>query len=170
VTIRDVVLREDVESVTTDGFRLMNMAKYRQITHISVNEAALNSEAAYRRGFCHGAQAAADNALDLYRAGYTRQTEVYNIINEWIFVDLYTWRRRQDNEPKNDYLAPGLRIRDWKEIRKEVIARDGAVCSHCGALNEIQVDHIEPVKNGGLPTLDNLRVLCRKCNLARNHT
>ena len=55
----------------------------------------------------------------------------------------------------------------WRKLRAMIIARDH-VCQLCGAEENLHVDHIVPRALGGTDEPDNLRVLCRRCNLARN--
>lgn len=55
-----------------------------------------------------------------------------------------------------------------KQIRDQVFARDGRVCAGCGATSSLTIDHIRPVAHGGTDALENLRVLCRRCN-SRKH-
>jgi hypothetical protein len=42
--------------------------------------------------------------------------------------------------------------------------RDGFHCQHCGTTTDLQIDHIDPVCNGGTNNLVNLQLLCGKCN------
>jgi 5-methylcytosine-specific restriction endonuclease McrA len=49
-------------------------------------------------------------------------------------------------------------------VRDRILARDGAVCRHCGAIENLQIDHIIPVVWGGTNAPENLQVLCRPCN------
>jgi len=55
--------------------------------------------------------------------------------------------------------------RQWRALRKQILARDGYVCCYCGQ-DADTVDHVLPVKNH--PDLamspDNLRSACRRCN------
>lgn len=41
------------------------------------------------------------------------------------------------------------------------------VCAYCGSTDELQVDHIVPLKHGGTNDRSNLQVLCRSCNNAK---
>lgn len=52
-------------------------------------------------------------------------------------------------------------------IRSQVWRRDGGTCVRCGRKENLQFDHIIPVKKGGATTVNNLQVLCRSCNLAK---
>lgn len=67
-----------------------------------------------------------------------------------------------------------------ESLRRRVFARDGYVCQICqeptSKVHDVyddqspEVDHITPWSEGGLNTLDNLRVAHRKCNRDRNLT
>lgn len=49
-------------------------------------------------------------------------------------------------------------------VRAEVWARDGLRCVDCGSTEDITIDHIIAVANGGTNDIDNLQTLCRSCN------
>jgi len=57
---------------------------------------------------------------------------------------------------------------EWQIIRrektKEVFARDPHYCVYCGTTEDLQIDHIIPIAKGGTSDLDNLQILCGKCN------
>ncbi len=50
-----------------------------------------------------------------------------------------------------------------ERLRQSVFDRDGA-CMECGAVDNLEVDHIYPVALGGSDDLDNLQALCAPCN------
>lgn len=54
-----------------------------------------------------------------------------------------------------------------KDIREEVMERDGGKCVRCGSDDHLQLDHILPQSCGGPHMAENLRVLCRSCNAGR---
>lgn len=52
--------------------------------------------------------------------------------------------------------------------KEEIFARDGHVCSYCGAQDgPFHVDHILPVALGGSNDPDNLTIACKACNLSK---
>jgi 5-methylcytosine-specific restriction endonuclease McrA len=50
------------------------------------------------------------------------------------------------------------------DLKQYVWQRDGGRCSHCGAVAELQFDHIIPVAKGGATSEENLQILCGPCN------
>ncbi len=47
-------------------------------------------------------------------------------------------------------------------IRSDVLL--AGECAHCGAIENLEVDHIEPITRGGTNHRDNLQALCSTCN------
>lgn len=64
--------------------------------------------------------------------------------------------------PRPPRAYPGSSVTHRK--RWQVFKRDNYRCVVCGAEEDLTIDHIDPVSQGGRPTLDNLRTLCRSCN------
>jgi hypothetical protein len=61
-----------------------------------------------------------------------------------------------------------LNSRRYREQRERVFKRDGRFCQICGTdEGEMHIDHVIPRKVGGDHSLDNLRVLCKSCNLRK---
>lgn len=54
-------------------------------------------------------------------------------------------------------------------IKKKVFKRDGKACVICGSSEKLNVDHILPVSRGDFTILENLQVLCEKCNLQKRN-
>ena len=50
-------------------------------------------------------------------------------------------------------------------IRRRVRIHYGHKCSNCGSTHAVQEDHIIPVAAGGKTTFENMRLLCKNCNL-----
>lgn len=56
-----------------------------------------------------------------------------------------------------------------REIVDAVYARDGGRCVYCGSTANLQLDHIIPFSKGGATSVENLQLLCRKCNLEKSN-
>lgn len=49
-------------------------------------------------------------------------------------------------------------------VKKAVWKRDGGKCVNCGSEIDIEYDHIIPVAKGGSSTIQNVQILCKRCN------
>jgi len=59
-----------------------------------------------------------------------------------------------------------------KSVRFEVFKRDGFACVYCGKTPPdvvLEIDHIEPVYNGGTNDINNLVTACFDCNRGKGH-
>jgi len=54
-----------------------------------------------------------------------------------------------------------------KAVRTEVFDLHGHKCLCCGSYDNICIDHIVAVANGGLNEIENLQPLCRSCNSSK---
>lgn len=54
--------------------------------------------------------------------------------------------------------------RKARRLRPVILARDGNRCVTCGATEDLTIDHIIPIINGGRDDYGNLQTLCRTCN------
>ncbi len=54
----------------------------------------------------------------------------------------------------------------WKELRRQVIARDGRKCHQCGSTKTLQLEHCIPksLRPDLIADLTNLVLLCAKCH------
>jgi hypothetical protein len=52
-------------------------------------------------------------------------------------------------------------------VKKAVWERDGGKCVVCGSTVELEYDHNIPISKGGSNTVNNIRLLCRKCNRSK---
>lgn len=125
---------------------------------------AAEAEAAYRRGYSQGYFAAASDARAMHKKGLARAQEVANVLLDHARNAVLPWRYRAA-EGRVD--APSLVRPDWFMLRHQTFARDGRQCVACGSERFLEIDHIKGVNEGGLPLLENLRVLCRTCNRSR---
>jgi len=55
-----------------------------------------------------------------------------------------------------------------QEVKQAVWQRDGGCCVECGATDYLEFDHIIPYSRGGANTVDNVQLLCRRCNLKKS--
>ena len=84
------------------------------------------------------------------------------------------------NPPGNlEFIAERQRFypASWRDaaIRATYVEPNGVLCTRCNsffkgrrALSLLQADHIKAWKRGGLTTWENLQLLCRACNIAKN--
>ena len=56
-----------------------------------------------------------------------------------------------------------------QEIVDAVYRRDKGRCVKCGSTKNLQLDHIIPFSKGGATSLENLQLLCQKCNLEKSN-
>jgi hypothetical protein len=121
-------------------------------------------EVQYRKGFQYGIIEAARAIRSLYRGGFSRPTEIANLLEAFASSDLHEWRRRTESEsPFRWHGEPKLKQSTWWEIRDRLIERDGC-CVRCGSKENMEVHHIVPVSEGGLPNEENLEALCFGCH------
>lgn len=76
-------------------------------------------------------------------------------------------QERQLNNAHAHLTAPDRmvkRIPITSETKQAVYQRDRGRCRECGSPNNLQYDHIIPVKLGGGNSIDNLQLLCGTCN------
>lgn len=53
----------------------------------------------------------------------------------------------------------------WKSTRAKVVERDDGKCVVCLSTEELTVDHITPLSNGGKKyDMENLQTLCKICH------
>ncbi len=55
-----------------------------------------------------------------------------------------------------------------QDIRSTVWSRDGGRCVECGNTEYLEFDHIIPFSKGGATSVNNVQLLCRRCNLAKS--
>lgn len=53
------------------------------------------------------------------------------------------------------------------EVREYIFFRDGHRCVKCGSGEDLTIDHIISVYNGGSDEDDNLQTLCNRCNAGK---
>lgn len=85
-------------------------------------------------------------------------------------------RRELEKQVRQDLIDSGelfgdqtKRPRIPREVVDAVYKRDGGRCQECGATKDLQLDHIIPFSKGGATTVENLQLLCGKCNRAKSN-
>ncbi|GHG18464.1 hypothetical protein GCM10017784_07010 [Deinococcus indicus] len=56
-----------------------------------------------------------------------------------------------------------------QKVKLEVWQRDQGKCVECGDNNYLEFDHVIPHSKGGASTVNNLQLLCRRCNLQKSN-
>ncbi|WP_286472323.1 HNH endonuclease, partial [Parabacteroides goldsteinii] len=56
-----------------------------------------------------------------------------------------------------------------KEVVDTVWNRDTGKCVYCGSTENLHLDHIIPFSKGGATNVENLQLLCQKCNLEKSN-
>lgn len=85
---------------------------------------------------------------------------------------LYARQRRQERELEHAHAvlaassSPARRKREPipKDVRLAVWERDEGRCVECDSDFDIQYDHIIPFSMGGASTIENIQLLCARCN------
>lgn len=55
------------------------------------------------------------------------------------------------------------------DVKVAVWQRDRGKCVQCGESSYLEFDHDIPFSKGGASTVGNIRLLCRRCNLAKGN-
>lgn len=55
-----------------------------------------------------------------------------------------------------------------RRLRAETLKKYGGACAICGATENLQIDHIIPVRSNGTNAAENLQVLCKSCNASKS--
>ena len=56
-----------------------------------------------------------------------------------------------------------------QEVKDVVWQRDGGRCVECGADDYLEFDHVIPHSKGGANTVENIQLLCRRCNQKKSN-
>lgn len=93
-------------------------------------------------------------------SAFWQETSGGLVPTEPLAVGKWRWSPRED---------PFRRHRRWipLRVRVAVMTRDGWRCQFCGATERLELDHITPFSLGGEDFEDNLRTLCKPCNVRR---
>jgi hypothetical protein len=76
-----------------------------------------------------------------------------------LFYGFYYFRKKRKDKSASEYsrYIPS-------EVKQQVWTRDGGKCVLCGSKRHLEYDHELPVSKGGSDTVNNIRILCKRCN------
>ena len=83
--------------------------------------------------------------------------------------DMYLFRERHGISARMSEAIREEAMMLNDSIKRKVFDRDGKICAVCGSTEKLCVDHIFPVSRGGFTQMDNLQVLCEKCNIQKSN-
>ncbi|OGX23798.1 MAG: hypothetical protein A2787_05745 [Omnitrophica WOR_2 bacterium RIFCSPHIGHO2_01_FULL_48_9] len=89
-------------------------------------------------------------------------------------------KERPEYKIKTEIKQYSVSVEDRRKVpyglRWKVLVRDKHRCVKCGAIpvlnpdcGGLEADHVIPFSKGGKTTLDNLQLLCKKCNLGKSN-
>ncbi len=96
------------------------------------------------------------------REKYVNSEQYYKIYNVYkkLGRNYYKIKELIRQEPRNY----AQRFISRKKIREFIFKRDDYKCLNCKSENNLSIDHIQPIHNGGENKLSNLQTLCKSCN------
>jgi len=108
------------------------------------------------------------NALKIVTS--TKGLDTFFVPDADITAELINCLNRLNNRtastPAADTLSDRKRIP--RDVRNAVWIRDAGLCVECGADDYLEFDHVIPVSKGGSNTLQNIQLLCRRCNVTKS--
>lgn len=119
--------------------------QYKNVMRVSKGLASVNLKLAVRQG----------------NGSYNLQNP---LLCEAILSTLTRMSKRQMLAPKGE----GASRHIPQHVKQAVWGRDGGRCVECGDDDYLEFDHIIPHSKGGASTLNNVQLLCRRCNNAKS--
>ena len=85
---------------------------------------------------------------------------IERIRQSWYCYNCHKWLSDLPELPKRPKMSP--------TERKKII-QASPICTKCGAIENLTIDHKHPTSMGGLDTPCNLQVHCRSCNASKGY-
>jgi 5-methylcytosine-specific restriction endonuclease McrA len=123
------------------------------------------------------------NKIAFYMGASIHDRKLYGCFPNWAEHQRIRESKKKCPDPSN------TEVNDWylrrfvpMSMKIELLERDNCTCAECGkriaetrdaktlikmGAGLFHIDHIVPVNQGGRATMENLRILCPKCNLSR---
>lgn len=55
----------------------------------------------------------------------------------------------------------------YQKYRSELLEKYNYCCAWCGDMSSLQIDHVQTQFSGGTDQLENLQILCKRCNCTK---
>lgn len=147
-------------------------AKHRKDGAVRGDESeAPTIEQAYRRGVAQGFALCRQLVQDKRERDIEKEEKR---IARWRVRSVQRFGSSPGNEERPPRKLFGGRYSISNKIRWLVLQRDEFRCVKCGqaasSTVSLEVDHIVPVAKGGFDTIENLQILCNRCNSGKADT
>jgi hypothetical protein len=97
------------------------------------------------------------------KSGNGRYSVVDPLMTEAVLDTLVRMAKREFVAPQGDAQTRHIP----QDVKQAVWQRDQGKCIQCGDSSYLEFDHIIPYSKGGANTVNNVQLLCRKCNLTK---
>lgn len=93
---------------------------------------------------------------------FIRLKKVNGIIYVYIVKNYWNKNKQSSRQKVLGYLGKVRGLETFEA--KDIFERDGYACRICGYMQDLTIDHIQPLSKNGSNDKSNLWTLCRKCN------
>ena len=111
---------------------------------------------------------------------YSRSSEeegrrIESIPGGWRIINRNKYRDKGQDAPGSraayfrDYRKKYGVSHSLRNMRTDILNKLGKKCINCENDKELQLDHIIPKSKGGTDDIENIQVLCKKCNTIKNN-
>ncbi len=83
-------------------------------------------------------------------------------------IDILNFSKHQSLD-KIEFVREQNRVRQRRHRKSKLLAITTGNCVYCGSKDNLEIDHIIPISQGGKGTDDNLVSACRDCNTSKNN-